>query len=104
MAEAETATPQKAGICWIQEAQWLRLLDIAEDRDRLEPTWEEWRAKTEEMIEVFATRQIFIERVEVDVEDLLAWCNEKGKPVNASSRAEYVTAKMMAQKALPSAH
>ncbi|MBE0506515.1 MAG: hypothetical protein IBX50_07320 [Marinospirillum sp.] len=91
-------SPQRAGFCWIKPEQWQRLLEVAEDRDRLESSWEEWEAKSLEMIEVFATRDIQIEKVPVDVEALLAWCQQREKPVNASTRAEYVTALMMEQK------
>ncbi|GLR62965.1 hypothetical protein [Marinospirillum insulare] len=93
-------TPQVAGLCWIKPDQWSRLLEVAEDRASLEATWQEWEAKSLEMIEVFATRNILIEKVEVDVEALISWCQEREKPVNASTRAEYVTALMMEQKKL----
>ncbi len=87
--------PQKAGLCWIRPDQWDRLKQVAEDSDRLEASWEEWEAKSLEMIEVFATRGICIEKVDVDVEVLIAWCEERDQPVNASTRAEYVTKKML---------
>lgn len=93
-------TPQVAGLCWIKEEQWSRLLEVAEDSDRLEATWQEWQTKSLEMIEVFATRNILIEKVAVDVEALISWCQEKDKPVSAATRAEYVTALMMEQKKL----
>lgn len=38
-------TPQVAGLCWIKEEQWLRLLEVAEDKASLEATWQEWEAK-----------------------------------------------------------
>lgn len=93
-------TPQVAGLCWIKESQWSRLIEVAEDSASLEATWQEWQAKSLEMIEVFATRNILIEKVEVDIEDLISWCQERNKPVSASTRAEYVTALMMEQKKL----
>ncbi|SEI41537.1 hypothetical protein SAMN05421831_101395 [Allopseudospirillum japonicum] len=89
---------RRAGICWFKESQWQRLLEIAEDKARLEDTYQQWKQTTEEMIEVFATRGILIEKVPVDVEDLLSWCNEHNKPVNGSSRAEYVTQQMMQER------
>lgn len=103
MTEASETKTQTAGLCWVRPEQWQRLLEVAEDSDRLEATWEEWQAKSLEMIEVFATRNILIEKVDVDIEALIAWCQEKDKPVNASTRAEYVTALMMEQKKLQAA-
>jgi len=98
MTQAANDKPQIAGLCWIRPDQWDRLLEVAEDSDRLETTWDEWQEKSLEMIEVFATRGILIEKVDVDIEALIAWCQDKEKPVNASTRAEYVTALMMEQK------
>lgn len=92
------SSTQKAGLCWIRPDQWQQLLDVAEDRDRLESSWEEWQEKSLEMIEVFATRNILIEKVDVDVNVLVDWCHQRDKPVNASTRAEYVTALMLEQK------
>lgn len=98
MSQANNDKPQVAGLCWIRPEQWQRLLEVAEDSDRLESSWDEWQEKSLEMIDVFATRGILIEKVDVDVEALITWCQDKQKPVNASTRAEYVTALMMQKK------
>lgn len=95
---SSSSTPQQAGLCWFQADQWEQLKAVAEDADRLEATWAEWEAKSLEMIDVFATRGILIEKVWVDVQALIDWCAAREKPVNASTRAEYVTALMMEQK------
>lgn len=92
--------PQIAGLCWIQEADWDRLKEVAEDRERLEATWQEWEAKSLEMIEVFATRNIHIQKIDVNIEELINWCASQDKPINASTRAEYVTQVMLEQKRL----
>ena len=98
MNQPTTDKTQQAGLCWIRPEQWSRLLEVAEDSDRLEATWQEWEEKNLEMIEVFATRNIQIQKVEVDVEALAHWCEARGKGVNASTRAEYVTAIMMEER------
>lgn len=84
-----------AGICWFDKNQWDRLKEVAEDRDRLEDTWEEWHSRSLDMIETFATRNIFIEKVPVDLEELILWCESKKKGVNSATRAEFVTQKML---------
>lgn len=95
MAEEEK---HYAGICWFEKEQWERLKEVAEDRDRLEDTWEEWHARSLDMIETFATRNIFIEKVSVDLDELINWCNSKEKGVNSATRAEFVTQKMINNK------
>lgn len=90
--------PQEAGLCWIKPEQWQRLLEVAEDKASLESSWKEWEAKSLEMIEVFATRNIFIQKIEIDVEELINWCQNKDKPINSSTRAEYITELMLELK------
>lgn len=97
---ANTLEPQEAGLCWIKEEDWARLKEVTEDTDRLEDTWQEWQQKSLEMIEVFATRNIHIQKIEVEIEELINWCTSQNKPINASTRAEYVTQLMMEQKKL----
>ena len=33
---------------------------------------------------------VIVEKIDVDVEEVLAWCNERGLPMKASSRSEFV--------------
>ena len=40
-------------------------------------------------MKAFAVQRVFPEKVLVDVEALLAWCNERGLPVNGESRSQY---------------
>ncbi len=91
------AFEHQAGICWIKEEQWQRFLDVADDADMLEDTWDEWAEKTEEMIQTFAGKGIGVNKVPVDVESLIIWCNERDRSINSSSRAEYVTQLMTSQ-------
>lgn len=84
-----------AGICWFEKNQWEKLKEVAEDRDRLEETWEEWHARSLDMIDTFATRNIFIEKVSVDLEELIQWCEKNDKSINSATRAEFVTQKML---------
>ncbi|MDX1397975.1 MAG: hypothetical protein R3204_05555 [Oceanospirillum sp.] len=91
------AIQHQAGICWIREDQWQRFLEVAEDANMLESSWQEWAEKTEEMIVTFSAKGIEVVKVPVDVEELISWCDEKERTVNSSSRAEYVTKLMTSQ-------
>jgi hypothetical protein len=70
--------------------QWDRLLATAEDRDKLEGTWEEWRAVLEESERNM--RAIGIEPIEVvlDMDEFEKYCAERGLRNVGGSRAEYV--------------
>jgi hypothetical protein len=79
----------KFGVAWYKPEQWARLLEISQDRQDLEDTYAEWEAHAEDGLHRLAGQGLAPEKVIVDVEELLAWCNEKGIPVNGSSRSEY---------------
>jgi len=76
--------------------QWDRLLATAEDRDKLEGTWEEWRAVLDESERNM--RAIGIEPVEVllDIDAFEKYCAERGLRNVGGTRAEYV-AEMLAK-------
>lgn len=84
------ASYTKVGLGWYNREDWDRLREISEDRDQLEETFEEWEASALSALQDIQSTGQQIERVLVDPEQLLSWCNEKGVAVNASSRAEYV--------------
>jgi len=79
------------GLCWYQEDQWTRLLEISEDSGELEETYEEWKRNAHKTIQEIQATGTKIKKIKINLEHLLAWCNEKRLPVNGASRAEYVS-------------
>src|SRR5215203_1667568 len=77
------------GIAWWRREQWERLLQISEDADSQYDSYDEWLADAEKNL-AGGVNGISGEKVDIDVEELLAWCNEKGLAVNGQSRAQYV--------------
>ena len=88
---------QKFGLAWWQADQWARLKEISEDRDNLEDTYEEWRKNAAKTFKEFESSGQNVSKVSINLEELLAWCNEKGVPVNGKYRAEY-TAHVIQQR------
>ena len=78
------------GIAWFRPAQWSRLLEISEDREDLEETFAEWESLAKEKLRDLRAQGIRAEKVTVDVEELLVWCQSRGLSVNASARSQYV--------------
>ncbi len=77
------------GICWFQPEQWERLVEISEDREILDDSYDEWRKNTSRTFDEIRSHGKSVQKVRVNLEDLLAWCNENGLPVNGRSRANY---------------
>jgi hypothetical protein len=82
------------GLAWYRADQWVRLLAISEDRDQLELNHEEWIRMASERFDDLRRQGQQVQKVEVDVEDLLKWCRTQGLPVNSSTRAQYAAQRL----------
>ena len=79
------------GVAWYRPEQWARLREISEDVENLDDTYEEWRQKAEQVLRDSIPADVTLEKVDIDVEEVLARCNVLGLPMNAQSRARYVS-------------
>ena len=84
----------RTGVAWWRPEQWARLRDIVADPDALEDTYEEWLAMATKELARLAKQGIVLAKVDVDVEELLAWCNEQGRAVDGEARAAFAAAKL----------
>lgn len=74
------------GMFWSQPEQWDRLIEISEDRDELDDSYDEWRKNANRTIDHLRAKGQKIEKVEIDLEKFLFWCNGNTKLVNGSAR------------------
>ena len=82
------------GIAWYRPEQWQRLRDVSEDVENLEVTYEAWLQTAEQMLREGIPADVSVEKVDIDVEEVLAWCNARNLPMNAQSRSRYVSDRM----------
>lgn len=78
-----------SGVAWYDRNQWERLRQVAADAEVLEESYEGWLAMAERGIRELEETGMIIERVPVNAEDLIAWCNEQGRPIDGPARAEF---------------
>jgi len=81
------------GVGWYRPEQWERLLEIVSDRDQLESTHEEWLENASRVFNFLKREGLPVVKMDINVEDLLAWCAKQGLAVNGDSRAKYVMEK-----------
>jgi hypothetical protein len=79
------------GVAWYRPEQWERLREVSEDVDNLEETYDAWLQTAERLIRDGIPSDVRVEKIDVDVEEVLAWCNVQGLPMNASSRSRFVS-------------
>ena len=77
------------GCAWYRADQWERLREISVDREKLGDTYEEWVANAKKALREMRKAGIHAEKVEVDVEELLAWCRAEGRDVDGKARSQY---------------
>ena len=82
------------GVAWYRRDQWDRLLEISSDRAELEDTYDEWKAVAEENLWNLAQHGYKLCKVEIDVEELLIWCNSQNRAVDGDARTEFTVMKL----------
>lgn len=91
------------GIAWYRREQWPRLLEISTDRSDLEDSYDHWLMHVTEAFKTMKNEGFDPVKVDVDTEELLAWCRTRNLPVSAKARARYVTEKVQ-KTSLPPSH
>jgi len=85
------------GVAWYRPEQWARLRQVSSDVDELEETHEEWLRTAERTLGELTRHEMKIRKVDVDVEELVLWCEGEGRAVDASARADFVTGKLQSE-------
>jgi hypothetical protein len=78
------------GIGFYRREQWQRLLETAVDAHILERTYDEWLEVLDSSLEKIKAQGIETELVEVNIEELLSFCNKNGIQNNASARSRFI--------------
>jgi len=82
------------GVAWYEPEQWERLLDISADRDELEATHAEWERNAVQSMKRLSRGGVWLEKVTVDLEELVQWCLSRNLPVDGKSRAAFASEKL----------
>jgi len=82
------------GAAWYRPEQWARLREVSEDVENLDDTYEAWMQTAERLLRDGIPADVTVEKIDIDVEEVLAWCNVRGLPMNAQSRSRYVSERL----------
>lgn len=91
MKKNSNETRMVTGVAWYRPEQWERLREVSEDVENLEERYDAWLHTAEKMIREAIPADVVVEKIDIDVEEVLAWCNVHGLPMNATSRSRYVS-------------
>jgi len=79
------------GLAWYSREDWERLREIADDRDKLDDTYEDWERHALKMIHDLETVGRRVQKVPINIEALIAWCRERKCRIDMAARSEYVS-------------
>lgn len=83
-------TKAVVGVFWYRQDQYERFLASADDRDTLEDTRADWHVTAERVLRQYRARGLNIRKVEIDLDDLLAYCRAEGRPNDGAAPSAYV--------------
>ncbi len=81
------------GIAFYKREQWQRLRDTAVDSDILETAYDSWLDVLDSSVERIRAHGLEPELIEVDIEELLAFCKAGGLANTAGTRAKFIAEK-----------
>ena len=79
------------GLAWYTREGWKRLRELADDRDALDDTFEDWERGALGAIRELESAGRKIRKVPIDIDALVVWCRERGRALDSAARAEYVS-------------
>lgn len=85
----------KVAFCWYERDQWEALKRIAVDADAMDDSFDEWKKNANEAIhdlQINAPAGHSVQKVQIKVDKLLAWCEEEGVVNDSQSRTHYAVA------------
>jgi len=77
------------GIAWYRPEQYGLLRALSADADSMANTYEEWLAGVTRTMDDLRQRGMVARRVDVEVRDLAAWCQQRGRPLDGEARSTY---------------
>jgi hypothetical protein len=74
---------------WYDAVHWTKLKQVAVDADSLDDSYEAWKRNAESFERELRQKGIEIQRVHIDVDALIAWCQSRNKKIDGEARSEY---------------
>ena len=82
------------GVSWYRPEQWELLKEIVEDKENFDKTYEQSCMESEKKIRQLEAQGLRPVKVEVDVEEMIAWCSDQGLSVTPENRTKFMMTKL----------
>ncbi len=91
-------------VAWFSPEDWHRLREVAADPEVLETTYEEWVATANSTLQEIRKAGLSGEKVQVNIDELISWCEEQGLALDGHARARYAAEKLRQRYKGPGGH
>jgi len=78
-------------IAWYNKKDWLRLLEIIDDKESMPETWEEWHSSYLKVKMELISHGISVNDFVVDIDDLISYCVRLGIKNDGKARSQFVS-------------
>jgi hypothetical protein len=92
MTNLEDRLPPAVGAYWIKEEDYVALLEIFPDGDKMPRTWKEWLKIAEEMERGLKAYGHVVLRVYIDPNTFREWCAAHSTSLGGEGRKRFVAA------------
>jgi hypothetical protein len=82
------------GVAWYRPDQYALLRALATDAACMAATYDKWLAGVTKTMADLKKQGVAARRVDVDVKELVAWCQEEGRELDGAARATFATEKL----------
>ena len=79
----------KINIAYYNKEDWDQFLEIVDDRENIENTWEEWHKEFEKAKNNLISKNFEVNVVKVNLNELNAYCKIRGIKNDAKARSEF---------------
>lgn len=82
-------TLRKLAVAWFTREQWSELRRVAADRATLPESFAVFEEIANRRFDQLRRQSYPVEKILIDVGDLVDWCRAEGKPISGATRAEF---------------
>lgn len=82
------------GILWWTPEQWERAKQISADSQIFDDTYQEWKESADKSFKNFRDLGYTVYKIEIDLDELIDWCNKKNIPLDGNARSGFVSGKV----------
>ncbi len=77
------------GIAWYRPEQYEMMRALSVDADKMATTYEAWLANVNKTVVDMRRAGMVGRRVDVELGELIAWCSQRGLPLDGAARSTY---------------